>query len=36
LTGGESCDTNVKLIINNAKVGAGICKELFELMKEGK
>ena len=36
LTNGESCDTNVKLIINNAKVGAGICKELFELMKEGK
>jgi pseudouridine-5'-phosphate glycosidase len=36
LTNGESCDTNVKLIINNAKVGAGICKGLFELMKEGK
>ena len=36
LTKGESCDTNVKLILNNAKVGAQICKELFQLMKEGK
>ena len=35
LTKGESCDTNVKLILNNAKVGAGICKELFALFKSG-
>lgn len=36
LTKGESCDTNVKLILNNAKVGAGICKELFSILKEEK
>jgi pseudouridine-5'-phosphate glycosidase len=34
LTNGESCETNVKLIINNAKHGAKICKELYEIMKK--
>ena len=34
LTNGESCDTNVKLIINNAMHGAKICKELYELNKK--
>ena len=33
LTNGESCDTNVKLIINNAMHRAKICKELYELNK---
>ncbi len=30
LTGGESCRSNVALIINNAKHGARICVELFK------
>ena len=34
LTKGESCETNVKLIINNAKHGAKISKELNEIMKK--
>lgn len=33
LTKGESCETNVELIINNAKRGALICKELFTITK---
>ena len=33
LTGGESCETNVKLVVNNAVKGAKICKELFEIKK---
>jgi pseudouridine-5'-phosphate glycosidase len=31
LTGGESCDTNIKLVVNNAVKGAKICKALFEI-----
>lgn len=31
LTGGMSCDTNVKLILNNAEKGAGIAKHLAEI-----
>ena len=31
LTGGVSCDTNIKLVVNNAVKGAKICKELFQL-----
>lgn len=34
LTGGESCDTNVKLIINNAMHGAKISKALTSLIKK--
>ena len=33
LTGGESCETNVKLVVNNAVKGAKICKKLFEIKK---
>jgi pseudouridine-5'-phosphate glycosidase len=31
LTGGASCDTNIKLVVNNAVKGARICKALFEI-----
>jgi len=31
LTGGASCDTNIKLVVNNAVKGARICKELFNI-----
>lgn len=31
LTGGVSCDTNIKLVVNNAVKGARICKELFNI-----
>ena len=31
LTGGASCDTNIKLVVNNAVKGAKICKELFDI-----
>ena len=31
LTGGASCDTNIKLVVNNAVKGAKICKALFEI-----
>ena len=31
LTEGNSCETNIKLVVNNAVKGAGICKELFEM-----
>ena len=31
LTGGASCDTNIKLVVNNAVKGAKICKALFDI-----
>ena len=31
LTGGESCSTNIKLVVNNAVKGAKICKALFDI-----
>lgn len=31
LTEGNSCETNIKLVVNNAVKGAGICKELFSI-----
>ena len=31
LTGGVSCDTNIKLVVNNAVKGAKICKALFDI-----
>jgi pseudouridine-5'-phosphate glycosidase len=31
LTGGESCKSNIALILNNAKMGARLCVELFKL-----
>ena len=31
LTGGASCDTNIRLVVNNAVKGARICKELFNI-----
>ena len=31
LTGGASCNTNIKLVVNNAVKGARICKELFNI-----
>ena len=33
LTGGDSLESNIKLILNNAKVGAGIAKEYSKLNK---
>ena len=33
LTGGDSLESNIKLILNNAKVGAGIAKEFSKLNK---
>ena len=31
LTGGASCDTSIKLVVNDAVKGARICKALFEI-----
>ena len=33
LTGGDSLESNIKLVINNAKLGAKVAKELCELKK---
>ena len=33
LTGGDSLESNIRLVINNAKLGAKVAKELCELRK---